>query len=436
MSWRIDPQGALKGEINVPGDKSITHRAYILGAMSEGPTEIIEPLRAEDTDNTLLAVRSLGIVVKDRGSQVTIYGKGSNSFLEPEDLLDFGNSGTGVRLMAGVMATRPFLSILTGDVSLRKRPMARIVQPLRAMGARVDGRADGTLLPLVIRGGGLEGIDYTSPVASAQVKSCVLLAAMGAEGMTRFREPSPSRDHTERILEAMGVSVSRVKDGMALKGGQVSHGIPIRVPGDISSAAFFLVAGAIIEGSDVTVRNVGTNPTRIGIVKLLDAMGADVETTPVEEDVEPRADIRVRGVARLKGIRVPEEWIPSIIDELPLAAVLAACAEGTTKITGAGELRVKESDRIATTVEMINKAGARIAEEKDGFTIEGGASLRAGKFASHGDHRIAMSSAILSLKADGVSQISTTDCVATSFPDFTELLEKLSKGSIIAAEDE
>jgi 3-phosphoshikimate 1-carboxyvinyltransferase len=276
LSWKITPQGFLQGKIKVPGDKSITHRAYIMGALSHGLTEISDPLRAEDTENTLKAIKALGIMVQDHGSKVTVHGHGPDAFTEPEDLLDLGNSGTGVRLMAGVLASRPFLSVLTGDSSLRKRPMDRVAHPLRLMGASVDGRADGKLLPLVIRGGGLKGIEYTSPVASAQIKSCVLLAALGAKGTTRFMEPSPSRDHTERMLDAMGIVIGREKGELILDGNQIPKGTGIAVPGDISSAAFFLVAAAIIEGSDVTVVNAGINPTRTGILELLQAMGADI----------------------------------------------------------------------------------------------------------------------------------------------------------------
>jgi 3-phosphoshikimate 1-carboxyvinyltransferase len=303
------------------------------------------------------------------------------------------------------------------------------------MGAQVDGRADGKLLPLVIRGGGLKGIEYTSPVASAQIKSCVLLAAMGAAGTTRFTEPSPSRDHTERMLDAMGIVIGREKDAVTLEGGQIPRSTTIAVPGDISSAAFFLVAAAVVEGSDVTVVNTGINPTRKGIVELLKIMGADITITPVEGGVEPRADIRVRGTRKLKGVRVPEEWIPSIIDELPLAGVLGACAEGTTVITGAGELRVKESDRISSTVEMISNTGAVVAEERTGFTVTGSHSLHGAKFSSHGDHRIAMSCVILSLASEGASEIKDTACVATSFPDFPILLDRLSQGSISILQD-
>ena len=430
MDWEITPSGALRGEIRIPGDKSITHRAFILAAMGQGTTTVENPLRAEDTDNTLRAIKALGVEVEDEGNTVIIHGAGPEGLLEPGDVLDLGNSGTGVRLMAGAMAARPFFTVLTGDASLRRRPMGRVTEPLRRMGAVLDGRAGGTLLPLAIRGGSLTGIDYQSPVPSAQVKSCVLLAALGADGITRFREPAPSRDHSERMLAAMGICLDREGDVLCLRGGQVPSGITIKVPGDISSAAFFLGAGAVVEGSDITLRDVGINPTRTGILDLLREMGAMIDITPLEREVEPAADIRVRCFKKLKGIRIPEEWIPSLIDELPLAAVLGVCAEGVTTIKGAGELRVKESDRIASTVEMLARAGVEVAEEKDGFTVKGGKKPGGAVFQSHGDHRIAMCSAILALVSGEKSEVRNTACVDTSFPGFPELIRGLAPGSL------
>jgi len=430
MSWVIKPGGSLQGEITVPGDKSVTQRAYIFAAMARGTSRIIAPLRAEDTDSTLNAVRSLGPVIDDRVTELSITGEGLQSLTEPGDVIDLGNSGTGARLMAGLLAACPFLSVLTGDDSLRRRPMARIAQPLKLMGASIDGRADGTLLPLVIRGGMLKGISYISPVASAQVKSSVLIAALGAKGKTTFTEPALSRDHTERMLSAMGVRISTEGGGIVVEGGQVPEAATVTVPGDISSAAFFLVAATVMDGSDVVVRNVGINPTRTGILQLLDAMGARIGVSPLEVDGEPMGDIRVQGTDALKGISIPEEWIPSIIDELPLAAVLAASADGVTELRGAGELRVKESDRITTTVQMLKRAGVKIDELSDGFRIHGPATITGCAHESHGDHRIAMSSAILSLRAKGPSEILETGCVATSFPDFTRLMNDLLPGSV------
>jgi 3-phosphoshikimate 1-carboxyvinyltransferase len=433
--WKIEPGQPLEGEIVVPGDKSVTHRAYLFAAMANGTTLIHRPLRAEDTDNTLNAVAALGVAVKDGGDEVVVTGRGLDSIQEPGDVLDLGNSGTGVRLISGLIAACHVHAVLTGDESLRGRPMGRIVEPLRQMGARIDGRSGGNLLPLSIRGGDLSAITYESPVASAQVKSCVMIAALGAKGTTVFTEPALSRDHTERMLRSMGVTI--VQDGLSyqISGGQELAGTEVNVPGDISSAAFFLAAGALVAGSDVTVRNVGVNPSRTGIIKLLEAMDADLTVTPLPGDGEPRADIRVRGTRRLKGVTIPPEWVPSIIDELPLAAVLGSAAEGVTELGNASELRVKESDRISTTVQMLRMAGVGVEEMEDGFRIEGTDTIKPALFESHGDHRIAMSSAVLSLLAGSPSQVRGTRCVATSFPRFGDLVNDLAPGSLTSFSD-
>jgi len=430
MKWVIKPGGSLQGEITVPGDKSVTQRAYIFAALARGTSRVIAPLRAEDTDNTLGAVKALGPVIDDKGEKVSISGDGARAFTEPTSVIDLGNSGTGARLMAGLLAGCPFMSVLTGDDSLRRRPMARVAEPLRLMGAEIDGRADGTLLPLAIRGGKLKGINYSSPVASAQVKSSVLIAALSAEGKTTFTEPALSRDHTERMLTAMGIKIESEEGSLVIEGGQVPEAADIRVPGDISSAAFFLAAGTIMDGSDIVIRDVGVNPTRTGILDLLEAMGARISVSPQEGAGEPMADIRVQGTGSLKGISIPEEWIPAIIDELPLAAVLAAAADGVTELRGAGELRVKESDRISTTVKMLDRAGVKVEELSDGFRIHGPATVTGSIQYSHGDHRIAMSSAILSLLADDPSEIREPECVSTSFPDFIDLMNHLLPGSV------
>lgn len=430
MNWTVKPGGVLTGEITVPGDKSVTQRAYIFAAMANGTSRVIEPLRAEDTDSTLKAVSSLGPVIEDKNSEITIMGEGVSSFTEPGDIIDLGNSGTGARLMAGLLSSCPFLTVLTGDDSLRKRPMARVAHPLRLMGAVIDGRADGTLLPLAIRGGKLKGITYESPVASAQVKSSILIAALGAEGRTMFTEPALSRDHSERMLTSMGIEIQQEDGALIIDGGQVPDAAVIRVPGDISSAAFFLVAGTVVEGSDIVVLNVGVNPTRTGILHLLEAMGGRISVNHHRKNGEPMADIRVEGTGDLKGISIPEDWIPAIIDELPLAAVLAAAADGITELRGAAELRVKESDRITTTVQMLSRAGVEVEELNDGFRIKGRGPVRGCAHESHGDHRIAMSSAVLSLLADAPSEIQDTSCVATSFPGFMSLMNNLLPGSV------
>lgn len=430
MTWIVSPSGPLKGEITVPGDKSVTHRAYMFGALAEGETVVHRPLVAEDTDNTLHAVKSLGIETVSSGGTVVIKGAGPEGLLEPDDVMDLGNSGTGVRLLAGLLSGRPFLTVLTGDESLRKRPMMRVTTPLRQMGAVIDGREGGTLLPLIVRGGQLRSIQYDSPVSSAQVKSCVLLAALQAEGTTVFREPSLSRDHTERMLVQMGVKLTRNGDSISLAGGQVLKGSDIVVPGDISSAAFFMAAAAVREASRVVIKDVGVNPTRTGIVKFLQAMGAEIDIHEKTGEGEPIADIEIRGSGNLQGIEVPTEWIPSIIDELPLAAVVAACSRGTTRISGAGELRVKESDRISTTVRMLRLAGVQVKELEDGLVVEGTRDIGSAAFESHGDHRIAMASAILGLMADSPGSVSGTDCVATSFGEFPKTLNTLCPSAI------
>lgn len=435
MSWKIVPGRPLEGEITVPGDKSVTHRSYLFAAMANGQSTIYQPLRAEDTDNTLAAVKALGAHVEDNGREISVTGNGMDGLMEPGNVLDLGNSGTSVRLLSGVISAIPIHAVLTGDSSLRRRPMGRIVTPLRMMGARIDGRQEGDLLPLSIRGGELSAITYDSPVASAQVKSCVILAALGASGTTRFTEPALSRDHTEIMLRSMGVVIE--KDGLkySIPGGQELAPIDMTVPGDISSAAFFLAAGALVEGSDITVKNVGVNPTRTGIIQLLESMGADISVSNLPGDGELRADINVKGTRKLKGTVIPHDWVPAIIDELPLAAVLAAAAEGVTELAGASELRVKESDRISTTVNMLRLAGVDVQESEDGFRIEGKGDIRPATHTSHGDHRIAMSSAVLGMLAPSPGFVEQTACVSTSFPGFGELINTLAPGTLSSRGD-
>lgn len=432
MIWKVSPSGPLSGEIVVPGDKSVTHRGYIFGAMARGRTVVKNPLIAEDTDSTLRAVKSLGVDVEMEEGAVILHGEGKEALSEPLHVLDLGNSGTGVRLLAGLLSACPFFSTLTGDQSLRTRPMARIVEPLRMMGAVIDGRDAGELLPLSIRGGELKGIRYASPVASAQVKSCILIAALSAAGQTVFTEPSLSRDHTERLMEHTGISFERDGNTLTLEGGQSPAGFEITVPGDISSAAFFLVAAAVMEGSSVTVKRVGVNQTRTGLLDLLEAMNVNLEIKELTDPgSEPVADITVAGTGSLKGIDVPVEWIPRIIDEIPLVAVAAAAAEGKTVIRGAEELRVKESDRIATTVDMLRRAGANVSETGDGFTVEGGKDIHRSDHDSKSDHRIAMASVIMSMMAGSASTVVDTACVGTSFPDFTDCMNSLAPGTLV-----
>jgi 3-phosphoshikimate 1-carboxyvinyltransferase len=447
VTWRVKPAGGVRGAVEVPGDKSITHRAFLFGALARGETVVRRPLDAGDTGRTLEAVEALGVKVlrrEARGAgtsgiylaEVRILGSGFGALSQPRATLDMGNSGTSTRLLLGVLAGCPVRATLDGDASLRRRPMLRVVDPLRLMGASIEGRSGGDHLPLAVRGGPLVGIEHRSPVASAQVKSCLLLAGLQARGTTVLSEPSLSRDHSERMLAAMGALIARDGLTLSLAGGQELSPVDLTVPGDLSSAAFFLVAAAITPGSEVIVRGVGVNPTRTGILDLLSAMGAEVAMVPgPDEGGEPVADVRVRG-GELRGVEIPPEWVPRLIDELPVAAVAAAFARGRTVVAGARELRSKESDRIDTTVQMLRSAGVKAEATEDGFAVEGSAGGSAGPahYQSHGDHRLAMASAVLALRATGPSQIDGTACVATSFPGFPLLLGRLAPGSIEVAD--
>ncbi len=432
MTWTVRGGGPLRGTVRVPGDKSITHRAYLLGALGTGETRVERPLEADDCRRTLAAVRALGAEARREGEAVVIAGRGASGFTEPGDVLDLGNSGTSTRLLAGLLAGQPFFSALTGDASLRRRPMARVAEPLRRMGAVLDGRGGGSYLPLSIRGGALRGIRHQSPVASAQVKSCLLIAGLLAEGVTTVVEPALSRDHTERMLGGMGVRLRREGLSVSVEGGQRPRGGAVRVPGDLSSAAFLLAAGAAVPGSLVTVEEVGVNPTRTGLLDLLAAMGAALTITPRPDAAgEPVADLSV-AASSLRALEVPPEWIPRLIDELPVIAVLAAAAEGTTVVRGAEELRAKESDRIATTVAMLQAAGVKAEALPDGFRVEGrGGRVSPFTCGSSGDHRIAMSCAVLGLLAGEASRVEGTACVETSFPGFPALLSSLADSPLL-----
>jgi len=411
--------------LRVPGDKSISHRAAMLGAIARGTTHIAGFLRAEDCLATLRCLRALGASVDERGNDLEIEG---TPFREPEEILDVGNSGTTIRLLAGLLAAHPFHSVLTGDASIRRRPVDRVAEPLRRMGARISGRQGGRLAPLAIDGGGLRGISYATPVASAQVKSAVLLAGLFAEGETVVREPSQSRDHTERMLTAFGAQV--VRDGLTtrLRGPQTLRGAGVRVPGDLSSAAFFLVAAALIPSSELAVADVGLNPTRTGALEVLKMMGADLEVRDVrEQDGEPVGTVLVRG-SRLRGATIGGDLIPRTIDELPVLAVAACFAEGETVIRDAAELRVKESDRIAALARELGRLGARVEAQPDGLAIVGVPRLRAARVHSGGDHRVAMALAVAGLRADGPVTIDDPACIETSFPGFADALRKVAVG--------
>lgn len=427
MSVKIWGAGPLQGAITVPGDKSVSHRAVILGALAAGVTEITGFLTGEDCLSTVACLRQLGVPVDVEGTTVRVEGVGLAGLREAENVLDAGNSGTTARLLMGVLAGQPFYSVLTGDGSLRKRPMARVADPLRQMGAEILGRQGGKLMPLSVRGGNLAPVEYQSPVASAQVKSAVLLAGLFADGVTAVTEPEKSRDHTERMLAAFGAEVEVNGNKVRVQGKPTLLGRPVRVPGDISSAAFFLVAASIVPDSDLIVRNVGINPTRTGMIDVLLEMGANLEMmNEREESGEPVADIRVRA-AQLRGVEIGGELIPRLIDELPVLAVAGMFAAGKTVVRDAQELRVKETDRIAAVVEEFSTLGAMITATEDGFMIAGGAPLQGGDVSSHGDHRIAMSLCVAALMAKAPVTLQNPACVAISYPAFFETLGVLGQ---------
>ena len=422
--YRVSPGQRVSGDIRVPGDKSISHRAIMLGSLANGVTEVCGFLEGEDSLATLQAFRDMGVVIEGpHQGRVTIHGVGMHGLKAPVGPLYLGNSGTSMRLLAGLLSGQAFDVELTGDESLSTRPMERVAAPLREMGAVID-TAEGGRPPLRIRGGqALKGIDYKLPMASAQVKSCVLLAGLYAEGTTRTTEPAPTRDHTERMLSGFGYPVKRDGAVAELEGGGEMTGTAIDVPADISSATFFMVAAAIAPGSDITLTHVGVNPTRIGVINILQMMGADLEVGNYREvGGEPVADIRVR-YAPLKGIHIPEDQVPLAIDEFPALFVAAACAEGTTVLTGAEELRVKESDRIQAMADGLKTLGVRAEPTPDGIVIDGGA-IGGGEVDSLGDHRIAMSFAVASLRASQPILIRNCNNVATSFPGFVALANR------------
>ncbi|HUT40190.1 MAG TPA: 3-phosphoshikimate 1-carboxyvinyltransferase [Gammaproteobacteria bacterium] len=419
--FQVTPGGSLTGRVRVPGDKSISHRSIMLGALAEGVTQITGFLEGEDSLATLAAFRAMGVRIEgpDAG-RVTVHGVGLHGLRAPQEPLYLGNSGTSMRLMAGLLAGQAFTSVLTGDASLSGRPMQRVVDPLTRMGARIDATERGTA-PLTIHGGRtLTGIDYDMPVASAQVKSSLLLAGLYAQGKTCVTEPAPTRDHTERMLAGMGYPVTRDGARACLEGGHSLHAIDIDVPADISSAAFFLVGASIAPGSDLVLEHVGMNPTRTGVIDILQRMGASIEAGNARDvGGEPVADLRVRA-AKLQGIDIPPALVPLAIDEFPVIFVAAACASGRTVLTGAGELRVKESDRIQVMADGLQALGVQAKPTPDGMIIEGG-PIRAGRVNSHGDHRIAMAFAMAALRSQGAIGIDDCANVNTSFPDFVGL---------------
>lgn len=421
ISYKVKPGGAAKGVIRVPGDKSISHRSIMLGALAEGVTKIEGFLEGEDALATLQCFRDMGVVIEgpDKGS-VTVNGVGLHGLQKASGTLYVGNSGTSMRLLSGLLAGQVFDSELNGDESLAKRPMNRVAQPLRSMGAEIETAAEGRP-PLKIKGGKkLTAIHYDMPMASAQVKSCLLLAGLYAEGTTSVTEPAPTRDHTERMLKGFGYDVKVEGNKVSLSSGGKLTATHIEVPADISSATFFMVAAAITPGSDITLTHVGINPTRIGAINILRLMGANIEVSNEREvGGEPVADLRVR-YAPLKGIDIPEDQVPLAIDEFPALLVAAACAEGKTVLSGAEELRVKETDRIQAMAEGLTRLGIQCTTKEDGIIVEGG-QLTGGEVESYHDHRIAMSFTIAALRASGEITVNNCANVATSFPNFTTL---------------
>ena len=426
QSYTVQPAHGISGEISVPGDKSISHRSIMLGSLAQGTTTVRGLLRGEDNMATLHAFQAMGIVARDHGDLLEIQGKGLRGLAEPEDVIDCGNSGTSMRLLCGLLAAQNFFTVLSGDQYLRRRPMKRVIAPLGQMGASITGRAGGDKAPLAISGRLLAGIDYASPVSSAQVKSALMLAGLYVAGETRVTEPSLSRDHSERMFRHFGADVETFPGGVVVRGGRELEGREIVVPGDISSAAFFIVAALIVPGSELLIRGVGVNPTRTGCIDILKAMGASIDLLDQRDlSGEPVADLLVRS-SRLQGIEIVGDVVPRAIDEFPVISVAAACAEGRTVIRDAHELRVKETDRIAAMAANLRKAGVPVEETTDGMIIDGVERLSGCTAQSFGDHRIAMSMLVAGLAASGDVSVDDTDCIATSFPTFLTLLQKVA----------
>jgi 3-phosphoshikimate 1-carboxyvinyltransferase len=418
-------RNGLKGSIEIPGDKSISHRSVMFGSIAQGVTRVTNFLPGDDCLSTISCFRKLGVVIEDNEDGLTIYGNGIDGLKEPNELLDVGNSGTTIRLLLGILAGRPFFSSLIGDQSIGKRPMTRVTEPLRTMGAKIDGRKNGEFTPLSIRGGHLNPIHYNMPVASAQVKSALILAGLQAEGETTIIEKAESRDHTERMIRKFGGEVEKDNRKITVKGGQKLIASDILVPGDISSAAFFLVAVAIIPDSEIHLKNVGLNPTRTGIIEIMTQMGAILEIHNNDENsFEPAGDITIKS-SRLRGTVVEGDVIPRLIDEIPIIALLATQAEGTTIIKDASELKVKETNRIDTVVQELTKLGASIDATDDGMIIHGGTTLKGGKVSSHGDHRIGMMLAIASLLCEDQVELEDPEAISVSYPNFFKHLNRL-----------
>lgn len=418
-------QPSLNGKIRVPGDKSISHRSVMFGAIAEGTTTVEGFLLGEDCLSTIDCFKKLGVKIDVNGTNVTVESKGMDAWEEPTEILYTGNSGTTTRLMLGILSGSNIHTVMTGDESIGKRPMRRVVDPLRLMGAQIRGRANGQYTPLSIEGTTLKAIDYNMPVASAQVKSAILLAGLNAQGTTIVREKEVSRDHTERMLKQFGAEIDVLDGVVRLNGGQKLKGTHVAVPGDISSAAFFLVAGAICRNSEVVLENVGVNETRAGIIEVLQAMGADLQVV-IENELaaEPTATLTIR-TSQLTGTTIEGDLIPRLIDEIPIIALLATQAQGETIIKNAEELKVKETDRLTAVVNELKKLGANIEAIEDGMIIHGPTPLTGTKLCSYGDHRMGMMAAIAALITNEPIVLDDEQCVAVSYPTFFEHVDML-----------
>lgn len=415
----------LSGEVTVPGDKSISHRSVMLGSLAKGTTEVLGFLQGADCLSSIDCFRKMGVEIENQGERVLIHGRGLRGLLEPRDILDVGNSGTTTRLMSGILAAQPFTSRVNGDASIQKRPMRRIMTPLSMMGADIRSELRNDCAPLVITGKQLTGIHYDSPVASAQVKSAVLFAGLYADGETSVTEPAVSRNHTELMFEEFGVDIATCGKTVTVKPANELLARQVVVPGDISSATYFIVAAAITPNSCVTIKNVGINPTRDGIIRVCEKMGADIRVDVTSKGVgEPVADITVRS-SKLKACTIGGDIIPTLIDEIPAIAILACFAEGETVIKDAQELKVKESNRIDVMVENLSAMGADIEATEDGMIIRGGKELHGAHIDSRLDHRIAMSFTVAAMNADGETEIGGSECVDISYPDFYSDMKKL-----------
>ncbi len=423
MSKKIQP---LKGEISIPGDKSISHRAVMLGSLAKGTTEITHFLQGEDCLSTISCFRKLGIDIENDEKRILIHGKGLHGLTAPREILDCGNSGTTTRLLSGILSGQSFSSTLTGDASIQKRPMKRIIDPLSQMGASITSLRNNNCAPLTVEGKSLKGIHYHSPIASAQVKSAVLLAGLYAEGPTSVTEPYVSRNHSEIMLSAFGANVSCQDTTATILPEPALEGQKITVPGDISSAAYFIAAGLLVPGSELLLKNVGINPTRDGILQAAKAMGADIQLlNPGKSNGEQTADLLITS-APLKGTEIGGALIPALIDEIPIIAIMAAFAEGTTIIKDAAELKVKESNRIQVMADNLTALGCPVEPTEDGMVIHGGQPLHGAVIDSHKDHRIAMSFAVASLLIEGETRILDKECVQISFPGFYHTLSRLA----------